>query len=58
MLAELTGRSVDERLVGSVTLALLAAQRGANIIRVHDVAATRDALAILKAYKDSESDQV
>nr|MBP6300250.1 dihydropteroate synthase [Arenimonas sp.]MBP6310422.1 dihydropteroate synthase [Arenimonas sp.] len=37
------------RLVGSAAAALLAAQNGANIIRVHDVAATKDALAILAA---------
>jgi dihydropteroate synthase len=33
----------------SVAAALLAAQRGARIVRVHDVAATRDALAVLAA---------
>ena len=41
-----TGRGVHDRLVGSVTGALLAAQRGASIVRVHDVAATRDAFKI------------
>ncbi|MGI1678931.1 MAG: dihydropteroate synthase [Cellvibrionaceae bacterium] len=43
----------DERLVGSVSLALLAAERGASIIRVHDVAATREALQILRAINDN-----
>lgn len=48
MLGQLLGRPVDQRLAGSLALALLAAQRGARIIRVHDVAATRDALQILR----------
>lgn len=42
-------RPAAERLHGSVAAALLAAQQGAAIIRVHDVAATRDALRVLKA---------
>jgi len=45
----LTGRPVDQRLVASVTAALLAAQRGASILRVHDVAATVDALKVWRA---------
>jgi dihydropteroate synthase len=44
-----TGRSVGQRLVASVTAALLAAQRGAAILRVHDVAATVDALKVWRA---------
>jgi dihydropteroate synthase len=39
-------RSLDQRLPGSLALALLALQRGARIIRVHDVAATFDILKI------------
>lgn len=39
-------RSVDQRLPGSLALALLALQRGAKIIRVHDVSATADILNI------------
>ncbi|AOS97064.1 Dihydropteroate synthase [Microbulbifer aggregans] len=46
MIGRLLGREVDERLPGSLALALLAAQRGARILRVHDVAATADALAL------------
>ncbi|MBX3666752.1 MAG: dihydropteroate synthase, partial [Burkholderiales bacterium] len=38
---------------GSVAAALLAAQRGATILRVHDVAATRDALAVWNAFRQS-----
>ncbi len=49
MLAQLLNRSVDERLPGSLALALLAAQRDAAIIRVHDVAATVDVLKVLSA---------
>lgn len=58
MLEALTGRGADQRLSGSVSLALLAAQRGANIIRVHDVGATRDALSVLQALQTTESEQV
>lgn len=49
MLGELTGRKVSQRDTASVAAALLAAQNGAKILRVHDVAATRDALAVWQA---------
>ena len=42
----MVGRDVSDRLIASVTGALIAAQRGAGIVRVHDVAATRDAIKI------------
>ena len=45
----LTGRDVNDRIYGSVATALVAAQNGAKIIRVHDVAATVDALKIWNA---------
>ena len=48
-LGAITGRGVGERLAGSIAAALLAVQHGATIVRVHDVAATRDALAVLDA---------
>jgi len=48
-IAEITGRRVNQRLAGSVAAHLLAVQRGARIVRVHDVAATVDALKIWKA---------
>lgn len=48
-LGAITGRAVGDRLHASVAAALLAAERGAAILRVHDVAATRDALAVLAA---------
>lgn len=44
MIGRLLDRPVDARLPGSLALAMLAAQRGAHIIRVHDVAATVDVL--------------
>jgi len=49
MLGAITGKAVEERLAASVSAAVLAAQRKAAIIRVHDVAATRDALAVWAA---------
>lgn len=49
MVGELLDREVGDRLHGSVALALLAVRRGARILRVHDVAATVDALKILYA---------
>ena len=45
----LTGKPPGERVYGSVAAALIAAQSGANILRVHDVAATVDALKVLEA---------
>lgn len=45
-LGALTGRPVGERVAASVAAALAAVQRGAAIVRVHDIAATVDALAI------------
>lgn len=48
-LGRITGRAPEERLAGSLAAALIAAQRGARILRVHDVAATRDVLAVLAA---------
>jgi|SRR5690554_260317 len=52
MIGRLLGRPVEDRLIGSVTLALLAAQRGACILRVHDVAETVDALQLQQALND------
>ena len=51
MLGEITGRPVGERLAASVAAALLAVQRGAAIVRVHDVGATRDALAVWQSLR-------
>lgn len=56
-LGAVVGRDVSDRLIASVTGALIAAQRGAGIVRVHDVAATRDAfkiwhMTVSKTHKD------
>jgi dihydropteroate synthase len=48
-LGAVTDRGVAERLAASIAAALLAVQHGATIVRVHDVAATRDAFAVLAA---------
>ncbi len=53
MLGQLLNRGVDERLAGSLALALTAAERGAAIIRVHDVAATKDVLTVRSALINS-----
>ncbi|MFS1524857.1 dihydropteroate synthase [Microbulbifer sp. 2304DJ12-6] len=46
MIGRLLQREVDQRLPGSLALAMLAAQRGARILRVHDVAETVDVLRL------------
>ena len=51
MIGALTGREVGDRVFGSVAAALIAAQHGAAILRVHDVAGTRDALAVWNAVR-------
>jgi dihydropteroate synthase len=52
----LTGRPPGERVYGSVALAVLAAQRGARIIRAHDVAATVDALKVTAAVQRQDGE--
>lgn len=54
MLGAITGRRVEQRLPASVAAALMAAQKGAKILRVHDVAATKDALAVWAAIEQGE----
>ena len=49
MLGGLTGQNVEQRLPASVAAALIAVQRGAAIVRVHDVRATVDALKVWNA---------
>ena len=46
MLGAVTGREVDQRMPASVAAALIAVQRGAGIVRVHDVGPTLDALKV------------
>lgn len=49
MIGAVTGRPANERVVPSAVLAVIAAQNGASIVRVHDVAETADALAVWAA---------
>ena len=49
----LTSRPVHERLAASTATAALAAYLGADLLRVHDVAATRDAISVAAALKPS-----
>jgi dihydropteroate synthase len=48
-LGRITGRDVTERVYATVATTVIAFERGARIFRVHDVAATRDALAVAAA---------
>lgn len=58
MLGAITGRErADERVSASVAAALMAADRGAAIIRVHDVAATVDALKVRAAVDSARADK-
>jgi len=55
MLGTLTGRPVEERLPASVAAAVMAIERGARIVRVHDVAATVDAVKLWRAVENPGS---
>lgn len=55
LLGKLTGRKVSERVAASVAAAIAAVAHGAAIVRVHDVAATRDALAVWCVATQSKS---
>jgi len=54
MLGTITGQDVGHRVYASVAAALLAVQRGASIVRVHDVRATCDALRVWLAVNEIE----
>ena len=54
----LTGRPVEQRLAGSLAAALLAAQRGARVLRVHDVAETVDVLKVWQAVEQASRETV
>ncbi|MEW5771127.1 MAG: dihydropteroate synthase [Pseudomonadota bacterium] len=54
MIGAITGRAVEDRLVGSAVAAQLAAMRGAAILRVHDVRETWDALKIWQTLGEQE----
>ena len=53
MLGAITGRTVDQRLAAGIAAHVVAVLKGARIVRVHDVAATRDALAVLQALEEA-----
>ena len=52
VLGAITGRPVEQRLAASIAAVTLAALKGAKILRVHDVAETKDALAVLAAIEE------
>jgi dihydropteroate synthase len=54
MLGALTGRGVDAREFASVAAHLAAVARGARLLRVHNVAAMRDALAVWNAVEEQQ----
>ncbi len=54
MIGNLLNRDVEQRLAGSLSAAILAAQQGAHIIRVHDVEETVDALKVLNAVAENK----
>ena len=56
-LGTVTGRAVAHRMVPSVTAAVLAVDRGARIVRVHDVADTVAALAVWQAMHDASTEE-
>jgi dihydropteroate synthase len=51
-LGNITGRAVDARTAAGLAAAVLAVERGATIIRTHDVAATADALKMVAAVRE------
>jgi dihydropteroate synthase len=53
MIGALTGRPASERLAGSLAAMLAAVARGAAIVRVHDVAESRDALRVWQAIDEA-----
>jgi dihydropteroate synthase len=54
VLGQVTGNDVDARLYASVAAAVIAAQKGAKMLRVHDVKATVEALKVVTAIQNNE----
>ena len=54
MIGAVLGRPVDERLYGSLALAALAVGKGAQIVRVHDVAETVDVVRMIAAVQAAQ----
>ena len=57
LIGQLIGRKVDDRLSASLALAVMAVERGAHIIRTHDVAETVDAVAMVVALAGVKTDE-
>ena len=57
MIGTLTGKSVDKRQAGSLAAAVLAVERGAALVRAHDVAETVDALTLVSALRGTIGDK-
>lgn len=57
MLGALTGKPVDQREYAGIAAHLAAIHRGASILRVHDVAAMKDALAVWQAIEGEEKSE-
>jgi len=58
MIGTILGRDANERLWGSIALGIMAIERGANILRVHDVAPTIDAMRMIRAVSAGDDQQV
>lgn len=57
MIGTVTGKPVDQRLSGSIAAALAGVMRGAAVLRVHDVEATRDALKVWQAVQSVQEER-
>lgn len=53
IIGELTGKSVDEREMGNAAAMAMAVWQGVSILRVHDVAATKDVIRVAQALRNS-----
>ena len=56
MIGTILDKPVDQRLYGSISTAVIAAMLGADIVRVHDVPQTLDAIAMVNALNEVESE--
>ena len=54
MLGKVTHKEVGDRLISSIAAAIMAVERGAKIVRTHDVSETMDAIKIWQAMREQE----
>jgi dihydropteroate synthase len=54
MIGKITGKDTNERVAPSIAAAIMAADQGANIVRVHDVPETVDALKLWAAVREAQ----